>query len=490
MGYLIAIDEGTTSTRSSLYDLNTRRIENIVCYPIKQYYPQPGYVEEDAEEIYLKTVQAVNNNIDKVGVGEVLGIGITNQRETVVAWDKTTGKPLYNAIVWQCRRTADYCQKLKEDYGEEIHSKTGLVVDAYFSASKIRWLIDNVPEVRKQLDNKNLCVGTIDSYLVYRMTNGQSFVTDCTNASRTMLYNINTLQWDEDLLKIMDIPLDILPKVVTCDQKVGYYQCKGQNIAIAGIAGDQQSALFGQGCYQEGSGKITYGTGLFMLYNTGKKSVISKNGLLTTIGYAVKGQVCYALEGSVFNAGSSVQWLRDELGFFGKSSDSEELAKSVESTDGVYVVPAFTGLGAPYWNSKAQGIITGITRATTKAHVTRATLESMAYSAKDLADIMQKESGTTLKETRTDGGASQNDFLMQFQSDVLGVVINRPQEIESTSLGAIYLCGIALGLFGIEDVEDLRKVDKIFMPSKDRVLYQEKYLGWQKAIKKCLAFED
>lgn len=489
MKYIISIDEGTTSTRSCLYNIDTKKIEKISQRPIAQYYPVPGYVEEDAEEIYQKTLDALKDNIVFAGKDNVLGIGITNQRETVVAWDKTTGKPIYNAIVWQCRRTSRFCDELKKTKEKEIHKKTGLVIDAYFSASKIKWLIDNVPEVRKELDNKNLCVGTIDTYLIYRLTGGKSFVTDYTNASRTMLFNINTLTWDKELLNLFEIPIAILPKVIRSTDVAGAFEYDGKNIAIAGIAGDQQAALFGQGCFDEGSSKITYGTGMFMLYNIGSTPALSKNGLITTIGYCVGDKICYAFEGSVFNAGSSVQWLRDELAFFNDSSESEKWAQSVPNSGGVYVVPAFTGLGAPYWDSNAKGIITGITRGTTKAHIIRATLEAIAYSAKDLAVVMERDSQIPLKETRCDGGASANNFLMQFQADTLGVWINRPVEKESTSLGAIYLCGIAIGLFKMEDIEQLRSVDRLFKPTDDREICYKRYDGWKKAIKQCRNLE-
>ena len=485
--YIAAIDEGTTSARAVLYEIAKHKIIKSKSVSISQIYPEPSYVEEDANEIYSAALSSLVEIIEYAdSAEEIAGIGITNQRETVVAWDKKTGKPLYNAIVWQCRRTADYCEKLGEEHGEEIKEKTGLIVDSYFSASKIKWLIDNVPEVKAHLNSGNLCVGTMDTFLIYKLTNGKSFVTDCTNASRTMLYNIKTLRWDKDLLDIFGIPESILPRVIGCAEKAGDFTYNGKIIPIAGIAGDQQAALFGQCCFAEGSSKITYGTGLFMLYNIGGKPLKSKHGLLTTIAYSVGGKTVYAFEGSVFNAGSSIQWLRDNLGFFSSSAESEALALSVPDSGGVYMVPAFTGLGAPYWNSNARGIITGLTRGVTKAHITRATLEAMAYSAKDLADVMELDSGIALKEIRSDGGASVNNFLMQFQADLLNVIINRPKERESTSLGAVYLCGIASGSFEFEEVEKLRETDKKFIPDCNRKKYDELYRGWKNAVMRCI----
>lgn len=486
MKYIVAVDEGTTSTRAVLYDIEKNALVKQVSTPIKQFYPEPSFVEEDANEIFARTLSSLVEVIESVGdVRSIAGIGITNQRETVVAWDKSSGKPLYNAIVWQCRRTAEDMRLLENTFGNTIRQKTGLVMDAYFSASKIKWLVDNVPEIKEKLEKDQVCFGTIDSFIVYKLTGGRSFVTDVTNASRTMLMNINTLEYDDELLSVFGIKKSSLPKIVSCDETVGYYRYMGVNIPICGMAGDQQAALIGQGCTIEGSAKITYGTGLFMLYNIGNKPVISKNGLITTVAYKIGGKVVYAFEGSVFNAGSAVQWLRDEMGFFAHSKESEALAVSVQDNGGVYVVPAFTGLGAPYWNSEARGIICGITRGTTRAHVTRATLESMAYSAKDLAIVMQEESGSDLCEIRCDGGASANDFLMQFQADVLSRTVDRPVEKESTALGAAYLCGVGLGLIDASDIARLRKTEKLFSPSNEEK-YIRYYGEWLKAIKKCI----
>lgn len=484
MKYVIALDEGTTSTRAVLYNVETQSIERVKSVQINQIYPKPSYVEQSALEIYSSSLAALVEIIDSVGSEDVYGIGITNQRETVIAWEKNSGKPLYNAIIWQCRRTAEYCKDIEKRYGELILNKTGLKVDPYFSASKMRWLIDNVPAVKHALKNDNLCFGTVETYLVYRLTEAKSFVTDYTNASRTMLFNIDTMAWDDELLQIFDIPKSTLPKVVSPDEIVGEFNYQGKSIKIAGLAGDQQSAMVGQGCFNRGSAKITYGTGLFMLANLGTERKFSENGLITTLGYGKT--PAYMFEGSVFNAGSAVQWLRDELDFFEKSSTSEKLALSVPDSNGVYVVPAFTGLGAPYWVSEATGLITGITRGVNKAHITRAVLESMAYSAKDLCLVMQNEGGFTLDEIRVDGGASQNDFLMQFQSDLLNIAVDRPVERESTALGAVFLCEIALGLKTVEQVCKSRVTEKRFLPSEDRLKFERLYQGWLKAVERCI----
>ncbi|MBE5742625.1 MAG: glycerol kinase GlpK [Clostridiales bacterium] len=484
--YIVAIDEGTTSTRAVLYDLEKGEIILQKSSPIKQIYPTPSFVEENANEIYAETLSSLVEILESAeNLESIAGIGITNQRETVIAWDRKTGKPLYNAIVWQCRRTAEYMQELSKDYGDIIHQKTGLVMDAYFSASKIKWLIDNVPEINQKLKKDEVCFGTVDSFLVYKLTGGKSFVTDLTNASRTMLLNLDTLDYDQDLLGIFGIPKTSLPKIVACDEKVGYFEYSGVKIPLCGIVGDQQSAMVGQGCFEVGTSKVTYGTGLFMLYNLGYKPIISKNGLVTTVAYKINGKTAYAFEGSVFNAGSTVQWLRDNLGFFKSSKDSEALATSVEDNGGVYLVPAFTGLGAPVWNSEARGLISGLTRGATKAHITRAGLEAMAYSTKDLTLVMEEESGEKMTELRCDGGASANDFLMQFQSSVLGIPVNRPIERESTALGAVYLCGVGLGLFSVDEISKRRKTQKIFVPSGDEK-YKKYYEGWLKAVQRSV----
>lgn len=484
MRYIAALDEGTTATRAVLFDLDLEKIIKSVSTEIKQYYPQPSYVEEDAEEIYFKT-RAVLDEILDFADGKVEGVGVTNQRETIVAWDKKSGKPLYNAIVWQCRRTADFMASLDEKTVEIIRKKTGLLPDAYFSASKIKWLIENVAAVKDKLAKGEVCFGTVDCYLIYRLTDGKSFVTDATNASRTMLFNINTLEWDDELLGIFGVPRSALPTVVSSDGKAGEINYKGAKIPICGIAGDQQAAVVGQCCFEKGECKATYGTGLFMLCNTGEKPVYSQKGLLTTIAYKLGDKTVYALEGSVFNAGSTIQWLRDGLELFRRSEESEALALSVKDNGGVYLVPAFTGLGAPHWDANARAIICGLTRGTGKAHVTRAALESIAYSAKDLAEIMRNENGK-ISVLRVDGGASANDFLMQFQADVLGEKVDKPREKESTALGAIYLCALGLKILSFGQIAEMRKTEKIYYPQGDKETYKKYYDEWLKAVERCV----
>lgn len=489
MSHVIAIDEGTTSVRAVCFDHENKKIDDVKSIQLKQYYPRPSFVEESPSEIYSAALASLIEAIDKTGVKNVDGIAVTNQRETVVAWEKSSGKPLYSAIVWQCRRTKDYCERVEKEYGKEITRKTGLKVDAYFSASKMRWLLDNVAEVKSAAERGDLCFGTIETFLIFKLTEGKSFVTDYTNASRTMLFNVKTLEWDGDLLNYFGIKREFLAEVISPDQIAGTFSFGGKDIPIAGLAGDQQAAAVGQGCFDFGSLKITYGTGLFMLKNAGEKFVLAQNGLLTTLGYGGKNPV-YLIEGSVFNAGSAVQWLRDGLEFFEYSWQSEKLATSVKSSDGVYVVPAFTGLGAPYWNGEARGIITGITRGTTKAHITRATLESMAYSARDLFDIIEENSEYPCNMVKVDGGASQNNFLMKFQAETLGVKVCRPQNFESTALGAAYLGMIALKLATPEEIVKLSKTAKTFYPSKSpeiKAEHERLYAGWKKAVKKCLA---
>ena len=486
MSYVIAIDCGTTGTRAMLYDLDKNAFVSSGNMPIKQIYPHPAWVEQNASEIYANTLASMLNVLESAPERDgVLGIGITNQRETVIAWNRRTGQPVCNAIVWQCRRTAGFCEGLRPHEGV-IAEKTGLVVDPYFSASKIRWILDNVPEAKRLMEEGNLCVGTVDCYLIFRLTGGESFVTDYTNASRTMLFNINTLAWDDELLELFDIPKSILPEVKGCTEVFGYYDYHGKKIPIAGVAGDQQAALVGQACFEAGKGKITYGTGMFMLLSTGEQIARSKCGMVTTIGYSTAKKVTYALEGSVFNAGSAVQWLRDELGFFRSSADSERFATKVPDCGGVSFVPAFTGLGAPYWNSDARATFTGISRGTNKYHLTRAVLESIAYSAKDIAINMVADSGVELTEIGCDGGASDNNFLMQFQADVLGVKLVRPVERESTALGAAYLCCMALGLMTEENITALRMADRVFSPTANEAAengYKQYKIAVESAIK-------
>jgi glycerol kinase len=487
MGKILAIDEGTTSSRAAVYDLTENKIIFIAKKELKQYYPNDGYVEENAEEIYNATYWSLCKAIESIeDKNEIKGLGITNQRETVIMWDKQTGEPIYNAIVWQCRRTAKYCETINKKYGEIIKNKTGLIVDAYFSASKIKWLLDNVKQAKELLKQDRLLVGTIDTFIIYRLTRGKSFVTDVTNASRTMLFNIHTLQWDKELLEIFDIPEKILARVTDSDEIVGELEFEDLKIPICGIAGDQQAALVGQCCFDKGESKTTYGTGMFMLFNTGNKPPVSDYGMLTTIGYKIDGKLNYALEGSVFNAGSAIQWLRDNLNFFDNSADSYAYAVKHKTTDGVYIIPAFTGLGAPHWNSDAKGIICGITRNTDKYHITRAVLEAMAYSARELIGYMEKDSGVNLKILKCDGGGSGNDFLMQFQADILGIITDRPTESESTILGAAYLCILGLKIKDLKQIKNLRKTEKLFLPEMDRIKADKLYNGYLKAVKMCL----
>lgn len=484
MSYIIAIDEGTTSTRAMLYDTDKKAFVDHESRKLHQFYPKAGWVEEDASEIYANTVAALLDLSGRVEVKDVLSIAITNQRETVIMWDKMTGRPVYNAIVWQCRRTADYCKEIPSEFVEKIRDKTGLVVDAYFSATKIKWLLNNVPEAKELMENGRLCAGTVDSYLIFKLTG--EFATDYTNASRTMLFNIKTLCWDKELLDYFGIPESILPTVKSSTDIYGYTEILGKKIPVAGVAGDQQASLFGQNCTSPGEAKITYGTGMFLLFNTGDTVCKSKTKMITTIGYSVKDKIVYALEGSVFNAGSAIKWARDNLKLFDRSADTERMALSVPDNGGVYVIPAFSGLGAPYWKADATGIITGITGGTNSNHIVRAILESMAYAAKDLCKNMEADSGYDLAVIRADGGASANDFLMQFQSDVLNVAIDRPLERESTALGAVYLSAIAINAMSEEEADSLRKTEKLFVPSEDREKFENYYKGYLKAIERCL----
>ncbi len=459
--------------------------------PFEQIFPREGWVEHNASEIWAaqySTLIEACGMVPGFKFSQVYGIGITNQRETVVAWDRRTGEPITNAIVWQCRRTAQMIEEtLSVKQKKKITEKTGLIPDAYFSGSKIAWILSNVEGARKLAEDNNLMVGTIDSWLIYKLTDGETFVTDVTNASRTMLFNINTLEWDDELLSYFNIPKNILPQVVMSSGVVGSAKIFDQSIPVSGIAGDQQSALFGQCCFSKGEAKNTYGTGCFILMNTGSVPMKSKNRLLTTIAWGVDGQITYALEGSIYNAGASVQWLRDQLGFIKNSEDSEKCAMSVPDTEGVYVVPAFTGLGAPYWDMNARGIITGLTRGANKNHIVRATLESIAYSAKDIFDAMESDSGINLSTLRVDGGASRNNFLMQFQADLLGCELQRPQSIESTALGAVYLAGLSTGAF--KDYDDIRHINEIQQKFNRKMSQEEidaRLDGWHKAVEKAL----
>ncbi len=478
MSKIIGIDAGTTSIRSAVYETENGQLTIVKQKAVDQFYPQIGWVEEDAEEIYLSTILCLNDAIDFTRC-HAEGIGITNMRETVVAWDKITQKPLYNAIIWQCRRTKEYCEALPSEAKKLIKEKTGLVVDAYFSASKIRWLLDNVPRVKRALKADRLMVGTVESYLIYRLTGGKEFVTDVTNCSRTMLFNIHTMDYDDELLALFNIPRQILPRIIDNDEVAGYYELDGKSYPICGVVGDQQAALYGQGCMEKGSGKITYGTGMFLLFNTGDKIAASDSGILATVGYKVDGKVSYALEGSVFNGGTAIQWLRDKMGIISEARESEVLARSVDSSDGVCFVPAFTGLGAPNWKSDATGLITGITRNTSRAHIVRAALEAMAFAARQLFEIMVKDSGITLKSIRADGGGAANGFMMEFQADELGVLVEVPASTESTVLGAIKLC--AKGLKIKDEGEDM--AIKVYEPN---TAHDEEYKNWLKAVERCI----
>ena len=482
--YIIALDAGTTSVRAFVYDTDKNAFVHRAQQEVGQTYPKSGWVEQDANEIYYKSSYVLNDCISFVGAENVAGIGITNQRETVVLWDKETGKPCAPAIVWQCRRTSEFCAAIDKDTRAYIKKTTGLVPDAYFSASKIKWLLDNSAAAKQLLAKGKLCAGTIDSYLIYKFTG--AFVTDYTNASRTMLFDIKNLCWDKKLCDYFAVPREILPQALPCDREFGIFTTGGESIPVAGVLGDQQAALVGQACLKAGEGKITYGTGLFLLFHTGGELVRSEQGLLSTIGYALGGKVAYALEGSSFNAGSSVQWLRDGLGFFEKSSDSERLATSVSSSGGVCFVPAFTGLGAPYWDADARGLLCGITRGTTREHITRAVLESIAFNAKELVACMERDSNLTLGQVRCDGGASGNNFLMQFQADVLGAAVDRPLERESTALGAAFACALSLGMFGEEEIAKRRASERIFTPSSNREKFENLFQNYQRAVRRAL----
>lgn len=482
--YIISLDAGTTSVRAFVYDVQTNAFLHGAQQEVGQSFPRSGWVEQDANEIYYKAAYVLNDCVSFVGAENVAGIGIANQRETVVVWDRETGKPLAPAIVWQCRRTSDFCAAIPKDVREHIVKTTGLVPDAYFSASKLKWLVDYDLNVRMGLKSGRLCAGTVDSYLIYKLTG--EFVTDCTNASRTMLFDIQGLAWDRTLCDYFSVPVEILPEAKPCDAQFGIFETGGCKIPVAGVLGDQQAALFGQACFRAGEGKITYGTGLFLLFHTGEKCVQSQEGLLTTVGYAVDGRTYYALEGSAFNAGSAVQWLRDGLDFFNSSAESEALAASVPDTGGVYFVPAFTGLGAPYWNGEARGLLCGITRGTTKAHVTRAVLESIAYSARELSDCMARDSRIALSKIKCDGGASANNFLMQFQSDVLGAAVDRPLERESTALGAAFMCACSLGLTDLSELSSRRVSERVFTPSPDREKFNALFSGYRSAVRRAL----
>lgn len=492
--YILSFDQGTTSCRAIIFDRDAQ-IVGIAQKEFKQYYPTPGWVEHDAMEIWGSQMGVAREVLETQGIkpSEVAAIGITNQRETTVVWDRHTGKPIHHAIVWQDRRTAPLCDDLKarglEDY---IRETTGLVADAYFSGTKIRWILDNVPGARERAENGDLLFGTMDTWLVWNLSRGERHVTDYSNASRTLLYNIRTLEWDKRMLEELDIPESMLPEVRPSSEVYGTTGAEmfgGARVPIAGIAGDQQSALFGQACFEKGMVKNTYGTGCFLLMNTGETPVASKSGLLTTIAWGVDGKVNYALEGSIFVAGAAVQWLRDEFRLIDSAEDSEYYAGKVEDSGGVYVVPAFVGLGAPYWDMYARGAIFGITRGTRKEHIIRATLDSLAYQTKDVIDAMQADSGITLKSLRVDGGAVANNVMMQFQADMLGVNVDRPKVTETTALGAAYLAGIAVGLWTQEEVVSKGIVERTFEPQMDSECRERSYKGWKKAVRRTMDWE-
>ncbi|HIF9181171.1 TPA: glycerol kinase GlpK [Photobacterium damselae] len=486
--YIVALDQGTTSSRAVVLDQNA----NIICSSQREFtqiYPKSGWVEHDPLEIYATQSSTLVEALAKAGIrsDQVAAIGITNQRETTIVWDKTTGKPVYNAIVWQCRRTAYICEDLKQQgLTDYIRDNTGLVVDPYFSGTKIKWILDHVEGAREQAEAGNLLFGTVDTWLIWKMTQGRVHVTDYTNASRTMLFNINTLEWDEKLLKALDIPLSMMPEVKPSSQVYGQTNIGGKGgtrIPIAGIAGDQQAALFGQMCVEPGQAKNTYGTGCFLLMNTGKEKVSSSNGLLTTLACGPKGDVAYALEGAVFIGGASIQWLRDEVKLLDDAKDSEYFAEKVGSANGVYVVPAFTGLGAPYWDPYARGAIVGLTRGVNSNHIIRATLESVAYQTRDVLDAMQADSGIKLGILRVDGGAVANNFLMQFQSDILAAEVHRPVVTEVTALGAAYLAGLAVGFWdSIDELQGKAQLDRKFVPCQDDNKRNRRYRGWKRAV--------
>lgn len=494
--YIIALDQGTTSSRAVLLDHNANIVE-IAQREFTQIYPQAGWVEHNPMEIWATQSSTLNEVVAKAGItsDEIAAIGITNQRETTIVWEKSTGTPVYNAIVWQCRRTSNITDKLKADGHEEyIRNTTGLVVDPYFSGTKVKWILDNVEGAREKAERGELLFGTVDTWLVWKLTQGRVHVTDYTNASRTMLFNIHTKQWDDKMLELLNIPRSMLPEVKNSSEIYGQTNIGGKGgvrIPVAGIAGDQQAALFGHLCVNAGQAKNTYGTGCFMLLHTGDKAITSKNGLLTTIACNAKGEPAYALEGSVFIAGASIQWLRDELKIVHDSYDSEYFATKVSSTNGVYVVPAFTGLGAPYWDPYARGAILGLSRGANRNHIVRATLESIAYQTRDVLEAMQADSGSKLQYLRVDGGATANNFLMQFQSDILDVNVERPVVKEVTALGAAYLAGLAVGFWkNLSELQDKARVERTFTPDNDNEKRERRYKGWKKAVKRALAWES
>lgn len=492
--YVIALDQGTTSSRCILFD-REQNIVGVAQREFTQIYPKPGWVEQDPMEIWSSQSSVLTEVLAQTGIAptEVAAIGITNQRETTIVWDKATGRPIYNAIVWQCRRTASLCEELKADgaFSDYIKEHTGLLIDAYFSATKLKWILDHVEGARERARAGELLFGTVDSWLVWKLTGGKAHVTDYTNASRTMLFDIQNLCWDEEICRRLDIPMEMLPQVCSSSQVYGFANLQGVEVPIAGIAGDQQAALFGQGCFHPGEAKNTYGTGCFLLMNTGEQLCRSENGLLTTIAIGLNGRVQYALEGSVFVGGAVVQWVRDELRFISESRDAEYYASKVPDTGGVYLVPAFTGLGAPYWDMYARGALVGLTRGTNRDHIIRAAQESIAYQSWDLVDAMEKDTGIPLSALNADGGASRDKFLMQFQADILNKPVRRPVIRETTALGAALLAGLATGVWSSqEEVKSRMKTDSLYEPAMDEAKRQRLLRGWHKAVGRSLDWAE
>ncbi|MBA1232100.1 glycerol kinase GlpK [Pseudomonas viridiflava] len=487
--YIIALDQGTTSSRAIIFDRDANVVSTAQSEFV-QHYPQAGWVEHDPMEIFATQTACMTKALAQADLhhNQIAAIGITNQRETTVIWERDTGRPIYNAIVWQCRRSTEICQQLKRDGLEEyIKDTTGLVIDPYFSGSKVKWILDNVEGSRERARKGELMFGTIDTWLIWKFTGGKVHVTDYTNASRTMLFNIHTLEWDQRMLDVLDIPREMLPEVKASSEVYGHSK---SGIPIAGIAGDQQAALFGQMCVEPGQAKNTYGTGCFLLMNTGKKAVKSAHGMLTTIGCGPRGEVAYALEGAVFNGGSTVQWLRDELKIINDALDTEYFASKVKDSNGVYLVPAFTGLGAPYWDPYARGALFGLTRGVKVDHIIRAALESIAYQTRDVLDAMQQDSGERLKSLRVDGGAVANNFLMQFQADILGTHVERPQMRETTALGAAFLAGLAIGFWSsLDELRNKAVIERVFEPLCEETHKEKLYAGWQKAVARTRDWE-
>lgn len=489
--FILALDQGTTSSRAIVFDHNGQ-IKSVAQKEFTQYFPQPGWVEHNPNEIWSSQASVIAEAISSIDINglDIAGIGITNQRETTIVWDVDTEEPIYNAIVWQDRRTSEFCDELKaQGLTDKIHEKTGLIIDAYFSGTKVKWILDNVPGARKRAEMGKLRFGNVDSWLVWRLTRGEVHVTDVTNASRTMLFNIHDLKWDEELLKLLDIPMSMMPEVKSSSEVYGHTKTTifAHEVPISGIAGDQQAALFGQMCIEPGSIKNTYGTGCFVMLNTGNKPVMSKNNLLTTIAWKIGDQVVYALEGSIYVGGSVVQWLRDGLGFITSSSEIEDLASTVPDSGGVYFVPALTGLAAPYWDQYARGTIIGITRGTTRAHIARAALDGIAFQTYDIAQAMAKDMNASLTELKVDGGASRNNLLMQSQADILGIKVVRPRITETTALGAAYLAGLAVGFWkNIDDIKNQWQVERCFEPIADSDTVEAAKAGWADAIGRTL----